>query len=130
MLANKIIIADDEAHVTYILAAKIRAAGFEAITASDGAQALELIKEHNPILVLTDYQMPVLSGFEMCVKLKEDPATANIPVIMLTARGHHLSSTELARTNIRFLFPKPFSAKELLAKITEVLATTPQPVYT
>ena len=65
--------------------------------------------------------MPVLSGYEMAVKLKENPETCAIPVLMLTGRGHLLSDEQLARTNIRYLLSKPFSAKSLLAKIDDLI---------
>jgi CheY-like chemotaxis protein len=121
MQNRRIIIADDETYVTTILAAKLRQAGNDVTTANDGAEAFDLATQDPPNLVITDYQMPVLSGFEMCIKLKQDPRTANVPVLMITARGHHLSPEQLAQTNIRVLFSKPFSARELLAKVDEVL---------
>jgi two-component system alkaline phosphatase synthesis response regulator PhoP len=93
----------------------------EVITASDGQEALELAKAHLPELVFTDYQMPFLSGLELCEKLKSDPATRHIPAIMLTARGFSLSDQELADTNIRKVLVKPFSPREVLRTVQEVL---------
>ena len=76
-------------------------------------------------LVVSDFQMPLLSGFELCIRLREDARTAQLPVIMLTARGHRLTPTQLALTNIKQLLAKPFSANDLINKIEEILAATP-----
>ncbi|MEE9211835.1 MAG: response regulator [Phycisphaeraceae bacterium] len=122
MQDKTILVADDEMHVTYILTFKLQRSGFRVITANDGGEAYRLACQHKPDIVITDFQMPVMNGFDMCVKLRENPETARIPVVMLTARGHKLSPTEMSRTNIQYLIPKPFSARELLAKIAEVLA--------
>jgi CheY-like chemotaxis protein len=121
MVRRKIILADDEAFVTATLASKLRQAGFEVTTASNGQEAFELAVQNPPDLIVTDYQMPVLSGYEMSVKLRREPRTANVPLIMLTARGHHLSAEQVAATNIRYLAAKPFSVKELLGKVQDVL---------
>lgn len=123
---KKILIADDERHITHILAFKIRQIGYEVITADDGQAAYELAREHMPDLVITDYQMPLLDGYDMCVKLSAQEATAQIPVIMLTARGHRLSPSELIKTNIQCLLAKPFSTQDLLARISELLGDDAQ----
>jgi len=68
--------------------------------------------------------MPVLSGFEMCVKLHQNTATAPIPVLMLTALGHKIEPSEIAQTKIVSLIPKPFSASELMKKIDEYAVAT------
>lgn len=121
MANRKILLADDEAYVTSILAMKLQQLGDEVVVASDGQESFDLACEHMPNLVVTDFQMPNLSGYEMAVKLKENEATTGIPVLMLTARGHLLSAAELAKTNICGLMAKPFSAKELVGRIQEIL---------
>lgn len=121
MANRKILLADDEAYVTSILAMKLQQLGDEVVIASDGQESFDLACEHMPRLVVTDFQMPNLSGYEMAVKLKENEATAHIPVLMLTARGHLLSAAELAKTNICGLMPKPFSARELIGRIEEII---------
>ena len=119
---KRIIVADDEPYVTATLATKLRQAGHEVFTAGDGQQTLALAMENLPDLIITDYQMPVMSGYEMSLKLKENQSTSRIPILMLTARGHHLSAQQLALTNIRAIFPKPFSARELVSKVDELLS--------
>jgi two-component system phosphate regulon response regulator PhoB len=125
MQKGRLIIVDDEPYVTTTLAARFRKEGFEVRIANNGEEALGLALSSPPDVLITDYQMPVLSGYEMSVKLKADPRTAQLPVVMLTARGHHLSSEQLLMTNIKMVYSKPFSARELVAKVTEILAAEP-----
>jgi two-component system phosphate regulon response regulator PhoB len=117
MASRRIIIADDEAYVTTILASKVTAAGYEVQVVDDGEEALALATANPPDLIISDYQMPQMSGYEMAVRLKQNPLTANVPVLMLTARGHHLSPSQLTATNIRVLLAKPFSAKDVLVRV-------------
>src|SRR5947207_14189587 len=99
MPQRRILIVDDEPYIVSVLAHKFRGQGDEVRTASDGEEAYEAIVRWLPDLVISDFQMPVLSGFEMAKKLKATPATAGIPLMMLTARGHRLEEAELAKTN-------------------------------
>lgn len=121
-----ILIADDEPHIRSLVGAKLRAAGFTVVIASNGQDGLEEAQRVKPDLIVTDFQMPLLSGFEMCQKLYEDPETAEIPAIMLTARGHKLSPSELAKTGICLLMDKPFGPRELLNNVFEQLGIVPQ----
>jgi CheY-like chemotaxis protein len=118
---RRILIADDEPYVTTILAAKLLQIGAHVVTCSDGEEALAKAADKRPDLIITDYQMPLMSGFEMSLRLRQDPRTQSIPVVMLTARGHHLTEVQLAKTNIKALFAKPFSAKEVVGKVQELL---------
>jgi len=123
MSARTILIADDEPYLTFMLATRLREHGANVLVASDGEEALRLAREHLPHLILTDFQMPLLSGLELARRLLEQPATASIPVVLLTARGHRLPAAELAATNIRHLVPKPFSTKELISVVQELCGT-------
>lgn len=116
-----ILIVDDEAPIVHIIRYKLEREGYEVVTAGDGQEAYDLAQSLNPDLIVTDFQMPVLSGYEMCIKLRASEVTADIPVVMVTARGHKLSPKELAETNIRQMICKPFSARELLVVIGELL---------
>jgi CheY-like chemotaxis protein len=120
-MGRRILLADDEAYVTSVISHKLQQLGDDVIVASDGQEAFELASQHRPDIVVSDFQMPVLSGFEMALLLKRCEQTTMIPVLMLTARGHLLSEPELAQTNIRALLSKPFSAKALLGKIEELI---------
>lgn len=117
----KVLVADDELHLTHIVRHKLKQQGFEVLVAHDGEQAAELVAQHHPALIVTDYQMPNLDGYGLCMRLQADDATRDIPVIMLTARGHKLTPSQLAQTNIQHLMEKPFSSRELIAKVNELL---------
>ena len=95
-------------------------------TAADGEEAFEAACSAPPDLVITDYQMPFLSGLELCVKLRAEPRTRDIPIIMLTARGYSMSGTDLEGTNIQKVLPKPFSPREFLAIVQTILEAVPQ----
>lgn len=121
MAQRRILIADDESYVTQILALNLQRRGFAVDVAGDGQAAYELAMAHVPDLLITDYQMPVIDGLGLCARLKSNPMTAHVPVLMLTARGHTLTEDELASTNIRVVLPKPFSLRELFPKIERAL---------
>lgn len=120
------LIADDEPHIRAVVGAKFRGAGLVVIEARDGRESLELATLRKPDLVVTDLQMPNLSGLQFALQLRANGATSNIPVIMLTARGHIVPAEELAKTNIKEMMAKPFSARTLLEKATALLEASNQ----
>jgi len=121
-MEKTILVADDESHILHVVSLKLRNAGFKVITAQDGAEALELAQQQKPDLLITDYHMPQLSGIELCRKLKQDPATAHIPAIMLTARGYELEPADTEQSGILRMLSKPFSPRHLLSTVEEVLS--------
>jgi two-component system, OmpR family, alkaline phosphatase synthesis response regulator PhoP len=121
MMEKTILVADDESHIPHVVSLKLRNAGFRVVTARDGQEALELAGQEHPDLLITDYHMPQLSGLELCRRLKQDPATAGIPAIMLTARGYHLEPHDTEQSGILRMLSKPFSPRQLLATVNEVL---------
>lgn len=120
----RVLVVDDEPHITHVVALKLRNAGYEVTTACDGEEAFELATQQPPDLVITDLQMPYVSGVELCEKLREHAATAAVPAIMLTARGYALAHDDLVRTNIRSVMSKPFSPRQVLEKAAELLGDT------
>jgi len=120
--ARTILIADDEPHIRHIVADKLRANGYTVVEARDGEEALELAIAEPPHLLITDLQMPVLSGLELCQMLKARPKTSQVPALMLTARGHVLSPADLANTNIIELVSKPFGARQLVETVKTILS--------
>lgn len=121
MTTPTILLADDEAHITCVVSQKLRSAGFSVAVARDGEEALDLAIRIKPSLVVTDLQMPRMSGLELALRLKETAATAETPVVMLTARGYIMDPATMAKTNIRHVMGKPFSARDVLKKVTELL---------
>ena len=124
-MQHTILVADDETHITHVVSLKLKNAGHDVVVAHDGEEALELCFEHRPHLVITDLQMPYMSGLELAQRLKTDERTDTTPVLMLTARGYALDQAELDQTNIRRVMSKPFSPREILQLVTELLGTEP-----
>lgn len=121
MAGKTILVADDETHILHVVSLKLRNAGFLVITARDGQEALEMAQMEKPHLIITDYHMPQLSGLELCQRLKQDPATSSIPAIMLTARGYQLDPADTQQSGILCMLSKPFSPRQLLTTVNEVL---------
>ncbi|QNN24605.1 response regulator [Planctomycetales bacterium ZRK34] len=116
-----ILVVDDESHILNVLSLKLQNAGYEVVTAADGEEGFEVALQIEPDLIISDLQMPFMNGLEMCTKLKEQPATANTPALMLTARGFSLTQTDLDQTNIVGVLSKPFSPRDVLAKVQELV---------
>jgi CheY-like chemotaxis protein len=116
-----ILVADDESHILNVVSLKLRNAGYRVLTAGDGGEALDLATLERPDLLITDYHMPVLSGLELCRRLKQEPATASIRAIMLTARGYNLEPQDTEQSGILCMISKPFSPRQLLTTVQEVL---------
>ena len=119
---KKILIADDHPEVVELVRVTLEGGNYEILDASDGKEALEKIRKMNPDLVLLDIIMPKMDGFEVCRKLKKDPQTKEIPIIMLTAKGQKLDQKKGRQIGARDYINKPFSPSHLLVKIEEILA--------
>lgn len=121
MQGKKILVADDESHILSVVSLKLRNAGFEVVCAHDGNEAVAMAASERPDLLITDYHMPGLNGLEVCAKLRENGELKALPAIMLSARGYHLTESELAQSGISQMISKPFSPRQLLATVNEVL---------
>ncbi|RKY07997.1 MAG: two-component system response regulator [Planctomycetota bacterium] len=121
MADRKILVVDDEIHIVQVIAIKLRNNGFEVLTAENGAQALDIAKKHKPDLVITDYQMPVMTGIEFIENLRQIADTAETPVIMLTARGFAIDQERKNELDIATFLSKPFSPREVLQCVEDVL---------
>ncbi len=119
----KVLIADDEAHIIHVVQLKLEHGGFEVIAAMDGQEALDMARKIHPILLVTDLQMPILSGLEVATILYQEEETRDIPVILLTAKGFEVDDSAIANTNIKMIMTKPFSPRNLLAKVSEIAAS-------
>jgi adenylate cyclase len=111
------LIADDRPECVQLVRDLLTKEGYRVVLAYDGQEALESIRRHVPDLVLLDVGMPLLNGYEVCQRLKADPLTADIPVLMLTAwgeLGHRLRGLEVGAEDY---LAKPFDCRELIARI-------------
>lgn len=116
-----ILLAEDEPQTAQLIVFKLKQAGFAIVHAPDGEQALALVASVKPVLIILDGLMPVMDGFEVLRRLKEDAHTASIPVIMLTARARDkdiVTGLELGAADYMI---KPFSPSELVARVRKVL---------
>jgi len=121
MEGRKVLVADDEAHILHVVQIKLEHGGFEVVAATDGREALEQARTVEPDLLITDLQMPFLSGLEVAARLRQDAATQHIPVILLTAKGFEVDRAAIANTNVKMILTKPFSPRDLLSRVQEVL---------
>jgi len=121
MTANKILVADDEIHIIHVVAIKLRNNGYEVVSANNGAEAYELVGVEKPDIIVTDYQMPLMTGIELIQKLRESEETRDLPVILLTARSFAVSQEQQQELGVARCLSKPFSPKELLKTIQDIL---------
>ena len=121
MIGKKVLVVDDEIHIVHVVAIKLRNNGYEVLSADNGADAYELACTENPDIVVTDFQMPVMTGLELVEKLNQSEKTRDIPVIMLTAREFAITDEQKDELKISEFLSKPFSPKELLRSIEDIL---------
>ena len=116
-----ILLVDDETDLLTLLRYNLERAGLEVLAAPDGEEALTIVSERRVDLVLLDWMMPHMSGIEVCRQLRRKPATRNIPIIILTARGEEADRIRGLDTGADDYVSKPFSTDELVARIRAVL---------
>jgi CheY-like chemotaxis protein len=121
MAERKVLVVDDEIHIIHVVAIKLRNNGYEVISAENGEEAFVLAYKEKPDIIVTDFQMPGMTGLELVRELRQNETTKDIPVIMLTARGFAVEDKEKEELEISELLSKPFSPKELLRSIEDVL---------
>jgi diguanylate cyclase (GGDEF)-like protein len=118
---ESLLVVDDDPFIARLLEIELKAAGYDVRVASDGQQALAAAQERPPQLVLADVMMPNMDGFELTRRLRQDPRTATVSVIMLTARGLSADKLEGFAIGADDYIVKPFDTPELLARIRGVL---------
>ncbi|MDY0040869.1 MAG: response regulator [Desulforhabdus sp.] len=121
MAGTSVLIVEDETDILQLLKYHVEAAGFDALTAQDGYEALSLAKRQLPNLVLLDLMIPGLDGFEVCRELKRNAETKHIPIIMLTAKGEEIDRIVGLELGADDYVVKPFSPRELILRIRAVL---------
>ena len=122
-----ILIVEDEAALATMLRYNLEKEGYRVCEAGDGEEALTLVSERKPDLVVLDWMLPSLSGIEVCRQLRRKPATRELPIIMLTARGEEGDKIRGLNTGADDYMTKPFSLPELMARIRAMLRRV-QPV--
>ncbi len=121
-MSTKILVADDEAHILHVLALKLRNAGYEVVTAMDGEEALDLCRTEKPDMIITDFQMPFISGLDFCTEIQTSNIAPGVPILMLTARGFDITEEQRTQAGLKAVLSKPFSPREIIEKVSELLA--------
>lgn len=118
----KILLVDDEPDALEVLGFRLREAGFTPILAKDGARAIAAARDERPALIVLDVMLPEVDGLEVCKILRRDPATAGIPILMLTARAAEMDRVLGLELGADDYVTKPFSPRELVLRIRKLLA--------
>ena len=118
----KILLVDDEPDALEVLGFRLREAGFTPILAKDGARAITAARDERPALIVLDVMLPEVDGLEVCKILRRDPATAGIPILMLTARAAEMDRVLGLELGADDYVTKPFSPRELVLRIRKLLA--------
>ncbi len=120
-MSKRILIADDESNIVISLEFLMLNSGYQVQTAMNGDEALHQIDKFSPDLILLDIMLPQKNGFEVCQKIRENPAWNGIKVVMLTAKGRESEVTKGLALGADAYITKPFATKELLASVRRLL---------
>jgi len=121
MAKVKILVIDDEADIVDTVSFMLRSRGYDVVTASDGGEGLTKAMLEHPDLILLDIIMPVMDGFEVCLKMKRDKEASKVPVIMFTARGDNDAVVKAKNVGADDYIVKPFNLPTLVTKINKLV---------
>jgi two-component system, OmpR family, alkaline phosphatase synthesis response regulator PhoP len=128
MAEQKILVVDDEPAILELVRFNLLREGFTVTTVEEGTKALEVVHAQPPDLLVLDLMLPGIDGLEVCRRLKQDPATRQIPIVMLTAKGEESDIVIGLELGADDYIPKPFSPRVLIARIKAVLRRQSAPV--
>lgn len=121
-MSARIVVCDDECHITRAIHMKLTKGGFDVVSCTDGQFGWEAIQEQKPALLITDYQMPRMDGIALCTTIRAHEATQDLPIILLTAKGYELNDDEqIPGLDLSAIVLKPFSPRELLKQVQDIL---------
>jgi len=120
-MGKKILIADDEPNIVVSLEFLMKQKGYIVRVVTNGEDALHAVGEFGPDLILLDVMMPRLSGYDVCQKVRENPAWAGIRIIMLSAKGRDVEVNKGMAVGADAYVTKPFSTKDLIAQVAQML---------
>ena len=122
-MTRRIVIAEDEPNIVLSLEFLLKKAGHDVSIARDGETALRLAREARPDLIVLDLMLPLVDGFEVCHRIREDPALRETKVLMLTARGRQSEVARGLEAGANAYMTKPFATRDLLNAVAELLGT-------
>ena len=126
-VSARILVVDDEPDAIELIRFNLKAAGHDVITAEDGEEALSKSRKFSPDLILLDVMLPEIDGLEVCKILRRDPATATLPIIMLTAKASEIDRVLGLEFGADDYVTKPFSPRELMLRIRNLLKRKESP---
>ncbi|MGA7485798.1 MAG: response regulator [Xanthobacteraceae bacterium] len=121
-MRHSVVVAEDEPHLVEALTFLMRRAGFAVNVATDGPSAIDLVRRVHPDLVLLDIMLPGCDGFEVLARLRADPATRNIRVVVLTAKGREQDNRRARELGADDYITKPFDNSDVVARVSSLLA--------
>ncbi len=120
-MSKKVLVVDDEPNIVLSVEFLMKRAGHEVVTAGDGEEALRVLAETKPDLMILDVMMPRKNGFEVCTDVRANPETADLPILMLSAKGREAEREKGLALGANAYITKPFSTHELVARVDELL---------
>ncbi|ART63241.1 phosphate regulon transcriptional regulator PhoB [Kushneria marisflavi] len=123
-MSRTVLIVDDEAPIREMIAMALEMADFRILEAEDAITAHELVVDERPDLILLDWMLPGVSGIDLARRLKRDPITRDIPIVLLTARSEEDNKVQGLESGADDYITKPFSPRELIARLKAVLRRT------
>lgn len=120
-MGKKILIADDEPNIVVSLEFLMKQRGYDVLVVNDGEAALNAVREFGPDLILLDVMMPRLNGYDVCQKIRENPAWQGIRIVMLSAKGRDVEVNKGMAVGADAYVTKPFSTKDLIARVAAML---------
>jgi DNA-binding response OmpR family regulator len=124
MARRKILVVDDEPDAIELIGFNLRGAGYDVVSAEDGAEALKKARSSPPDLVVLDLMLPEIDGLEVCRTLRADSATARVPIIMVTAKAEEIDRVLGLELGANDYITKPFSPRELVLRVKNLLKLT------
>ncbi len=121
LMNAKVLVVDDEPEILELVEFNFKAAGLQTLTAADGAEGLQKARAQQPALIVLDLMLPGIDGMEVCKILRRDPATAGIPILMLTAKASEIDRIVGLEIGADDYLTKPFSPRELVLRVKKLL---------
>ncbi|MCG7995665.1 MAG: response regulator [Candidatus Thiodiazotropha taylori] len=120
-MPKKILIVDDEPNIVFSVEFLMKRSGYEVVSAADGEQAMQLLTDEIPDLMILDVMMPRKNGFEVCADVRNDQRLADLPILMLSAKGRDAEIKKGLSLGANAYITKPFSTHELVEKVNQLL---------
>lgn len=118
----QVVIVEDDPEIAKLLKKQLVRLDFDVVEASDGEKALEKISATVPALICLDVMLPNISGYDVCEKIRRDPALANVPILMISARSLPMDRARAFELGANAFLPKPFSSKDLAQLVKNLVA--------